>query len=197
MKKLTLTLFAFFVLSANLQANGISRNDTCEELLKNQWLTKTIALNINQLAYFPGDWKVASQQIMHGLIAELKNPSLDFAYFEQYFRAHNVPLYLVANSEPLGAGRRVGYSEEMGRLKGSPAKYHLWIGVKSKAEADALKASLGISDEENLLRLKETGFIIAEELQTAQSNRPLSRIYKASFESPQTQAKRPFNPEDN
>lgn len=196
MKKFGLILISFWV-SANLQANGISRNATCQELLNNQWLTANVALNINQLAYFPGDRKVASQQIMHGLIADLKNPNLDFAYFEQYFRAHDVSLYLVANSEPLGKGHRVGYSEEMGKLKGSPAKYHLWVGVKGKAEADALKASLGISDEENLLRLRETGFIIVEQLQTAQSSRPVSRIYRASFESAQTQGKRPFNPENN
>lgn len=197
MKKFGLILVSL-VLSANLHANGISRKDTCEELMRNQWLNQTVMLNINQIGNFPGNWAMASQQIMHNLITHFKNPNLDFAYFEQYFRAHNVPLFLVANSQPIGAGLRVGYSKEMGELKGGPAKYHLWVGVNGQAEADALKASLGISDEENLLRLRETGFIVVDDLQSAKSNPALHVADDQTIDAiSQTRVRRPFNPEDN
>lgn len=72
------------------------------------------------------------------------------------------------------------------------------MGVNGKPEADALKKSLGISDEENLLRLKETGFIFAESIEKASANPAISMADEGTVEKVKNvRMQRPFNPEDN
>ena len=125
------------------------RHLSCDQLLASSWVRELVITNLNQLKQFPGQWALASQQIMLSLIGYFNNPNFDLAYFERLFRMEDIPLYLVATSGDPGPGLAVGYPPPLAAIKeGIPAKYWLWVGVRGQDEADRFKASLGISDDE-------------------------------------------------
>jgi hypothetical protein len=170
MRTLVTIFFSLFISSSQLMAVESARHLSCEELLRDLSVQNLIMTNINQVSRFPGNWAMALIQIMAGLIEHFNNPHLDFAFFELFFRMYQVPLYLVANSGTLPSGLRIGYTPALERLKGNTkANYYLWIGVQGKTEADGLKRALGVSDETNIGRLRETGFIMTADIETLKS----------------------------
>lgn len=114
---------AIFILlfSTGLRAN-VPRNASCEQLLRDAWLRNVVIQNMNELVHFPGNWAMASQQILLNLMGHFQNPNLDFAFFERFFRQTDVPLFLVANSQTLGAGLCIGYPPVLAKLKGAVSR---------------------------------------------------------------------------
>ena len=136
---------------------------SCAQLLDDPAITETVFTNLAQAALFPGHLAASLQHLMAELIAHFNTPNLDFAYFERWFRAKGIRIYLVANSTCLGPAYQTKYPPGLQTLKNGPALYYLWLGLNGKTEADNLKRQLGISEEENLERLKHTGFLVWNE----------------------------------
>jgi hypothetical protein len=156
---LSILLFSSLAARANLE---LPAEATCAQLLENKYLTEMVFLNLGELEKYPGHWSAASQRIMMALIEHFSHRELDFAYFEKFFRANDIPLYLVASSEVLQPELGRIYPPALETFKGRTPLYHLWVGIRGKDEADQFKKELGISNGQNLIRLSHTGLLFAE-----------------------------------
>jgi hypothetical protein len=136
-------LLLFSCLSFSLSAGEVSRFPSCEELLANDGLSAFVWINLaSHLNRAPDQPALAYNQLMMSVIDHYKNPNLDFAYFESYFRKYEIPIYLVANSQPLEMGVSIGPPKLANALDNRLFLYHLWTGLNGKEEADAFKKSL-------------------------------------------------------
>lgn len=185
------------ILTVSAPATASDEALSCEALLYNMRVRSVVVQNMQRTMDFPGQWAAASQSIMIQLIAHFRYNHLDFHYFETLLRQENFPLYLVANSLPLEPGLRIEYPSPLTELRpGKPAQYYLWVGVNGKAEADAFKRYLGVTDEQNLERLMVTGNIAVDDMDALNSANS-SLIDPALSEEFKNRRKRPTDLHDN
>lgn len=142
---------------ADPEFNFPERDATCGQLLNHihvsdiAYLIVVRALKFSDLA--PLEAVFAG---MHETFATLNYPALDYGFFEQLFRQRNLPIHLVASEGKPG--------EQFASIKdGSPRKYWIVAHVNREAVAKQQKASLGLSDEENIRRLDQAGLLVPDE----------------------------------
>ncbi|HVJ65333.1 MAG TPA: hypothetical protein VM901_08770 [Bdellovibrionota bacterium] len=138
---------------------------SCDELLLDVEVGELVLQNLLRIREYPGNYAAAAQSIMVQLMDHVGNPNLDFHYFERFIRKNNLRLFLVASSERIPANYSIDFTREAQRLARGPAKYYLWIGVNGSAETAEYLRFLGITAEENLERLKDTGVLMVDRLE--------------------------------
>lgn len=137
-----------------------------EELLKEPALRALLTANIQHVLDM-GQWAANLSILFVELIKYLEHPAVNFKLFELFLREHpNLRIYLVANPvERSGPTYIVDNSFLCGNI--APSGRSLWICINGHEEAEALKKEIGITDQENLERLKDTGILVPAPLNAA------------------------------
>lgn len=171
---------------------------TCEQILANQGIAMLILQNVARFQQYPGNYALAANQILLELIAHYDHPAVDFVFMEKLFRKHGFPVWLIANSEAHDPACTIGYPPALEKIKnGRPARYWLWLEILNEEKAAAMKARLGITDEENLERLADAGLLMSksvEDIDPANADIADEKTVEAMGE---IRVRYPFRPENN
>jgi hypothetical protein len=133
---------------------------SCSELLQHQHVNELVYLFfVKALHLGQGDVSSELAEAILNSFSAFSYPALDFAFLERLFRQRGLPIHLVARRPPPGA---LCVSV---RDCNSPVGYMAAIHLNNEEAARREKEALGLTDEQNLELLSQSGFLVLEQVE--------------------------------